>query len=349
MRYMGMNTKTDARRLDGATQAHLRKMVVQAVRDGMSQTAAAKTYGVSLRAVSKWMKLSREGGLRSLRPGKRGRRPGSGRLSNKQAARIRRLIIERMPDQLTLPFYLWTRESVAQLIEREYGIAVSPWTAGRYLKAWGMSAQKPARRAYERNDAAIERWLNEDYPQIAKDAKREKATIYWGDEMGLRSDHISGTSFALKGQTPVVRATGKRFGCNMISAITNRGALSFMVFEGKFKNATFIEFMKRLIKGATRKVYLIVDGHPVHRSKAARQFVAGNAQRLRLIQLPGYCPELNPDELLNQDVKTNGLGKSRAANKAELISNVRRHLYRRQKEPHVIRNLFMEKHVRYAA
>ncbi|WP_255217860.1 IS630 family transposase [Paraburkholderia mimosarum] len=195
-----MNTKTDARRLDGATQAHLRKMVVQAVRDGMSQTAAAKTYGVSLRAVSKWMKLSREGGLRSLRLGKRGRRPGSGRLENKQAARIRRLIIERMPDQLTLPFYLWTRESVAQLIEREYGITVSPWTAGRYLKAWGMSAQKPVRRAYERNDAAIERWLNEDYPQIAKEAKREKATIYWGDEMGLRSDHISGTSFALKGQ-----------------------------------------------------------------------------------------------------------------------------------------------------
>jgi hypothetical protein len=129
------------------------------------------------------------------------------------------------------------------LIEREYGIKVSKWTAGRYLKAWGMSAQKPVRRAYERKDEQIERWLNEDYPGIAKEAKQEGAIIYWGDEMGLRSDHVSGTSFALKGETPVVWATGQRFGCNMISAITNRGELSFMVFEGTFKNATFIEFM----------------------------------------------------------------------------------------------------------
>ncbi|MGF6483098.1 IS630 family transposase [Paraburkholderia sp. JPY419] len=228
-----MKTKNDARKLDGATQAHMRKMVVQAVRGGMTQTAAvANIYGVSLRAVSKWMKLSREGGWRALRPGKRGRQPGSGRLNHTQAVRIRKLIIERMPDQLALPFYLWTRESVAQLIEQQYGITVSATTAGRYLKAWGMSAQKPVRRAYERNDAAIARWLDEDYPTIAKEAKQEEATILWGDETGLRSDHLSGTSFALKGRTPLVRATGQRFGCNMISAISNRGMLSFMVFEG---------------------------------------------------------------------------------------------------------------------
>ena len=344
-----MKTKTDGRKLDQATQAHLRKMVVQAVRDGMTQVDAARTYRVSLRAISRWMKAAREGGLRALRPGKRGRRPGSGHLSHRQAVRIRKLIIERMPDQLALPFYLWTRGSVAQLIEREHGIKVSKWTAGRYLKAWGMSAQKPVRRAYERNDVAIERWLNEDYPGIAKEAKQEGAVIYWGDEMGLRSDHVSGTSFALKGETPVVRATGQRFGCNMISAITNRGELSFMVFEGTFKNATFIEFMKRMLKQATRKIYLIVDGHPVHRSVAVKQFGADNATRLRLIRLPGYCPELNPDELLNQDVKTNALGKSRPTTKPEMIGTVRRHLHRRQKEPHVIRNLFREKHVTYAA
>ncbi|MBK3823929.1 IS630 family transposase [Paraburkholderia aspalathi] len=324
-------------------------MVVQAVRGGMTRAEAARTYGVSLRAVGNWMKLARDGGLRALRPGKRGRRPGSGHLTHTQAVQIRKLIIERMPEQLALPFYLWTRESVGPLIERECGITVSKWTAGRYLKAWGMSAQKPVRRAYERNDVAIERWLKEDYPQIAKEAKQEKATIYWGDEMGLRSDHVSGTSFALKGETPVVRATGQRFGCNMISAITNRGELRFMVFEGTFKNATFIEFMKRLLKQATRKIYLIVDGHPVHRSAAVKKFVAENAKRLRLIRLPGYCPELNPDELLNQDVKTNALGKSRPTSKADMIGTVRRHLHRRQKEPHVIRNLFKEKHVSYAA
>lgn len=242
--------------------------MVHAVRGGMTQTDAARTYDVSLRAVSKWMKLSRDGGLRALKPGKRSRRTGGGRLNAKQAARVRALIVGKMPDQLKLPFYLWAREAVARLIEREYGIPVSQTTVGRYLKAWGMSAQKPLRRAYERSDAAIVRWLDEDYPALVKQARRDKATISWGDEMGLRSDHISGTSFSPVGKTPVVRATGERFGCNMISVITNRGGLVLMVFEGKFHNAVFIEFMRRMLKQATltQEVQACEWGMKAHRS-----------------------------------------------------------------------------------
>ncbi len=254
-----------------------------------------------------------------------------------------------MPDQLKLPFYLWTRAAVAQLIKREYCIQVSLTIVGRYLKAWGLSVQKPVRRAYERNNEAIVRWLEEDYPAIARQAKREKAAIYWGDEMGLRSDHVSGTSYAPVGQTPVIRATGQRFGCNMISAITNKGALSFMVFTGKFKASVFVDFMRRLLKHSKGKVYLIVDGHPVHKSRLAKAFVNRNAKHLRLILLPGYCPELNPDELLNQEVKTYALSKSRPRDKAEMVSTVRSHLHRRQKQSDVVRNLFHEKHLQYAA
>jgi len=250
---------------------------------------------------------------------------------------------------LKLPFYLWTRAAVASLIAREYGIKVSRVTVGRYLRAWGLSPQKPVRRAYERNDAAIARWLKQEYPMLARQAKREHAAIYWGDEMGLRSDHVTGTSYAPVGHTPVIRATGQRFGCNMISAITNKGALAFMVFQGKFKAPVFAEFMKRLLKQIDGRIYLIVDGHPVHRSGTATRFAATHSSRLRLIRMPGYCPKLNPDELLNQDVMTNGLGKSRPTNRTELMATVRSHLYRRQKQPQMITNLFREKHVRYAA
>lgn len=344
-----MQGKTDARKLDVATQTHLRRSVVQAVRGGMSQTQAAQVFGASLRAVNKWMALDRAGGLRALRPRRRGRRAGDGRLKPAQAARIRQLIIDSLPDQLKLPFYLWTRAAVVNLIEREYGITVSLTTVGRYLNGWGMSPQKPVRRAYERDAAAISRWLRTEYPAIARQGKQERAAIYWGDEMGLRSDHVSGTSYAPLGRTPIVRATGQRFGCNMISAITNRGHLAFMVFHGKFDGRLFIRFMQRLLKQAAGKVYLIVDGHPVHRAVIVREFVAANAARLRLIRLPGYCPELNPDELLNQDVKTNGQGKSRPLNRTEMMAGVRSHLHRRQRQPQVIRNLFQEKHVRYAA
>lgn len=344
-----MRQKTDARTLDSATQAHIRRLVVLAVRDGMKQTAAAQKYQVSLRAVNSWMAQDRAGGLRALKARRRGRPVGGGRLTAQQASGIQGLVLSKLPDQLRLPFYLWTRVAVAALIAREYAIQVSLSSVGRYLKAWGMSPQKPARRAYERNDVAISRWLTEEYPALARQARREKAVIYWGDEMGLRSDHVAGTSFAPVGQTPVIRATGQRFGCNMISAITNKGALAFMVFAGQFQAPIFVEFMRRLLKHAAGKVYLIVDGHPVHRARAVKRFVADHAQRLRLIRLPGYCPELNPDELLNQDVKTNGLGKRRPHDKGEMMALVRRHLHRRQKQPQVIRNLFLETHVRYAA
>lgn len=339
----------DARKLDSAAQHLLRRQVVQAVRRGMTQTEAAHTFGASLRAVSKWMQLDRDGGLRALKLKRRGRRPGEGRLNAKQAHRIRLTIIDKLPDQLKLPFYLWTRAAVASLISREYGIEVSLVTVGRYLRRWGLSPQKPVKRAYERNDAAIAQWLSREYPAIARQARREKAVIYWGDEMGLRSDHVSGTSYAPVGQTPVIRATGQRFGANMISAITNKGALAFMVFAGKFQAAVFVQFLTRLLKQLDGRIYLIVDGHPVHRSGAVKRFVARHAPRLTLIRMPGYCPELNPDELLNQDVKTNGLGKSRPTNRTELMGTVRRHLHRRQKQPQVIKNLFQEKHVRYAA
>jgi transposase len=339
----------DARTLEPSALHLLRRQVVQAVRGGMSQTDAAHIFRASLRAVSKWRRLAREGGLRALTLKRRGRRPGEGRLNAKRAGRIRSLIVGKLPDQLKLPFYLWTRAAVASLIAREYGIEVSLVTVGRYLRAWGLSPQKPVRRAYERNDVAIARWLKQEYPMLARQAKREHAAIYWSDEMGLRSDHVTGTSYAPVGHTPVIRATGQRFGCNMISAITNKGALAFMVFQGKFKAPVFAEFMKRLLKQIDGRIYLIVDGHPVHRSGAATRFAAIHSSRLRLIRMPGYCPELNPDELLNQDVKTNGLGKSRPTNRTELMTTVRSHLYRRQKQPQVITNLFREKHVRYAA
>jgi transposase len=344
-----MRKRPDARKLSSPALQLLRRQAVKAVRAGMSQSEAARTFEVSLRAIGKWMSLDRSGGLRALTLKRRGRSGGHGRLNAKQSARIHRLILDAMPDQLKLPFYLWTRQAVASLIAREYGIEVSLVTVGRYLTAWGMSPQKPVARAYERNEPAIARWLKHDYPAIARHAKREKAVIYWGDEMGLRSDHVTGTSFAPVGRTPVVRATGSRFGASMISAITNKGALAFRVFHGKFDASVFIDFTERLLKQVEGRIYLIVDGHPAHRAQAVKRFVEANTQQLKLIFLPGYCPELNPDELLNQDVKTNALGKSRPRDRRELMQTVRRHLHRRQKQPHVIRNLFREKHVRYAA
>lgn len=205
------------------------------------------------------------------------------------------------------------------------------------------------RRAYEQNPEAVKRWLDEEYPTIAKRAKAEKAEIHWGDEMGLRSDHQAGTSYGLMGKTPVIPGTGKRFRCNMISTITNRGGLAFMVFRQRFTADVMIKFLKRLVRHAGRKVFLIIDGHPVHRSRKVTRWLEEQTDQMERFFLPGYSPHLNPDELLNQDVKTNAQGRLRPKAEAEMVSNVRSYLRSTQKQPAVVKSYFQEEHVRYAA
>lgn len=338
------------KQLSAEAQAALRQRVVDAVNGGMNQTRAAHVFKVGVRSVNRWMGQVKSGGEKAIAPRQRGRRAGeAGKLTGRQAERIRRLIVDKMPDQVKLPFYLWTREAVKRLIEHECGVKLCLASVGGYLTRWGMSPQKPVRRAYERDEGRIGRWLKEDYPRIAKAAKREGARIYWGDESGIRSDDVRGRSYARRGCTPVVDATGKRFGCNMISALSNRGAMAFQVFSGKFVSAVFIAFLERLLKHAgKRKVYLIVDGHPVHKAKVVKQWLKERAQRIEMFLLPGYAPELNPDELLNHDVKQ-AVGKVRPRNRDELKSAMRSWLHRRQNQPQVIRNFFQGEHVRYAA
>jgi transposase len=291
----------DARSLSPAAQEQLRRRAAQAVRDGMTQLEAARIFGVTRQTVGVWIKRARNRSLDVLAAKRQGRPPGK-TLRPGQAKVIAKAISNKPPDQLRLPFFLWTREAVGRLIEKRYGARLSVWTVGRYLKEWGFTPQKPIRRAFEADPEAVRRWLEEDYPLIRAQAKRDKAGIYWGDEMGLRSDHATGTSWGLKGQTPVIRGTGQRFGCSMISAITNRGKLYFMVMNKKFRARVFIDFMRRLERQVGRRIYLIVDRHPVHRAQAVKRWLGEKGRRVRLFYLPGYRSDLNPDELLNQDV-----------------------------------------------
>jgi transposase len=338
----------DARSLSAQAQEALRRRAVQAVQGGMTQTEAARLFGVARGTVAKWMKHYRQGGGKALRARPQGRPRGQSRLKNWQAAQIVRTITDRTPDQLKLPFVLWTREAVGGLIEQRFGVCVSLMSVGRWLRRWGMTAQKPVRRAWEQNPQEVRRWLKVEYPQVCRQAKAERAEINWGDEMGLRSDHQAGTTYGRKGQTPVIPGTGQRWRCNMISAITGRGRLRFMVFKRRFTAAVFIEFMRRLGRAAGRKVYLIVDGHPVHKSQQVREWLGRHEDQIRLILLPAYSPDLNPDEFLNHDVKQNAVGRRRAVNREDLMADVRGYLRSTQKQPAIVRKYFDAPSVQYA-
>ena len=339
----------DARHLSPAAQETLRVRVVRAINeDRLSPTEAARTFGVARTSVYNWLAAHYRGGVRGLKARKRGPRKQS-RLAGHQAATIVRLITDRCPDQLKLPFALWTREAVRDLIMQRCEVHLSVWTAGRYLKRWGFTPQKPLRRAYERNPQAVQRWLEQEYPAIRRQARREEAEIHWADEMGARSDHQTGRSYGREGHTPIIPGTGQRFGCNMISTVTNRGTLRFMVFRERFTTAVMIAFLRRLLRQSRRKVFVILDGHPVHRSRKLGQWVRRHRRHLRVFFLPGYSPELNPDEYLNQDVKSNAVGRRRPATQPEMMRQVRGYLRSTQGRQDIVRSYFQHKDVRYAA
>ena len=263
--------KRDGRALDHKTLEDIRIHAVQRVEAGESPEDVIRVLGFGRTVIYDWLAKYREGGLDALRA-----RPISGRPSKLQGKQLKWLyqtITSKNPLQLHFEFALWTRGMVRELIRERFGVGLSEVSVGRLLKKLGLSPQRPLRRAYEQNPELVEHWLAEDYPKIQALAKKERATLYFSDEAGVRSDFHSGTTWAPKGQTPIVEATGQRYGMNIISAISPRGEMRFMTVEGRMNAGKFIEFLKRLLHNAERPVFLIVDGHPSHRARKVFEFV----------------------------------------------------------------------------
>jgi transposase len=339
----------DARRLSAQAQEDLRRRAVAAVKAGYTQVAVSTVLGVSPQAVSRWVNAFDRRGNTALRAGRRGRRPGEQKaLDARQEARVRRAVLGKVPDQVALPGLVWTRPQVRDLVRKWFGIGLSLVTIGKYLRSWGLSPQKPIRRAYEQNPAAVARWLEVDYPAIAGQAKKDKAVVLWLDQTGLRSDAPVGTTWAPVGRTPVVGKTGKRFGVNVMAAISNKGELYFTCYTGSFTGPVFLAYLDRLVRHLDRKIHLIVDGHPVHRRVTVHNWLSEHVDTIEMHFLPGYSPELNPVELLNADIKRH-VAQANPASPAELATAAAAHLRRRQNQPHAVKALFGKPEVRYAA
>lgn len=339
----------DNRNLTPAELTVLRRRAVHAVLQGEKQSHVAKLFGISTQTLCIWMKDYHERGEASFVYERRGRPVGGGALNAAQGDAIVELIVTKLPDQLGLSYFLWTRGAVVELIAQRYGVQVTEQCAGQYLAKWNMTPQKPARRAWQQNPKLVREWLQERYPLILADAKRWGAMVLWLDEMGIRSDDQVGRTYGRRGQTPVVPVSGQRFGCNMISALSNTGALYFKVFTERFTTPVLLDFMGRLERQIECPVILICDGHPVHRAKAVRAWLSERHGRITQEFLPPYSPELNPDEFLNQDVKSNAVRSRRPRNQQDLLSNLRGYLKSTQRQPQIVRNYFLAKSVQYAA
>jgi len=247
--------ETDCSRLDHKSLTELRKQAVLQVQSGVSPEVVAAGLGINRTTIYDWLALYRNGGWDALRAKKRGGRRR--KLNGKAMNWIYRMITMKNPMQMKFVFALWTIDMIRKIIKDKFGITLSKASVNRLLDQLGLSAQKPLWRAYQQNPEAVESWLKSEYPKIKKMAATSGAEIFFGDEAGVRSDHHSGTTWAPKGRTPVVSSTGARFGFNLISAVSPRRSLRFMVVDGSVGASTFIDFMKRLLIGAKKPVYLI--------------------------------------------------------------------------------------------
>jgi len=337
----------DARNLNHQTLTELRKRGVGSVQEGQSPEVVAKALGINRATMYGWLSRYRQGGWHALDAKKRGgRKP---KLDGKALRWIYKTIADKNPLQLKFTYALWTAKMVGELIHQRFGIQLSKASVCRLLGQLGLTPQRPVWRAYQQKPDAVQKWLQEAYPQIKQLAQKRKALIFFGDEAGLRSDHHAGTTWAQKGKTPVVSSTGARFGLNIISAVSAQGEFRFMTVKGRVNAAQFMDFIKRLLHGSARTIFLIVDGHPVHKAKSVARYIETVKDRFQLFFLPPYSPELNPDERVWNDLKNNAIGRQSIQSPQQLRTAVISHLRFIQKTPDRVRSYYNNEETKYAA
>jgi transposase len=340
----------DGRSLSDEVLEAFRLRALHARERGYAVVDIAAILGVREETVSRWCVKFEQGGEASLPGDRTGRPVGSGRLLDaEQEQTIQRLIDTKAPQELDIPSALWTRAAVADLIKQQTGQRLPIRTVGEYLNRWGYTPQKPVRKAYKQVPEKVAEWLDETYPEIERRAAKEDAEIHWGDETGVRSTCQHSRGYARPQNTPELTLPGTRFSVNMISTVTNQGKVRWMIYEGKMNAALFIVFLGRLIAGASKKIFLIVDNLSVHEAQAVEAWLADKKDKIEVFYLPKYAPERNPDEYLNCDVKgninTDGLPKDRQ----ELKSKLHRFMQKLSKLPKRVASYFKHKYILYAA
>ena len=336
---------SDGRRLDHSALQVLRQQAVKAIREGQDVTSVATAYGVNVRSVFRWLADFANGGQNALLA-----KPIPGRPPKVSAEEMRWLaqaVRDKTPLQFKFVFGLWTLSLIAALIEREFGKKLSLASVSRIMKLLGFSAQKPLYQAWQQDATLVRQWEAEAYPAIRSEAQRAGATIYFADESGIRSDHHTGTTWAPIGATPVVEVTGRRFSMNMISAVSPRGDFRFMLHDGSVDASVFLTFLKRLMIGAEKPVFLIVDGHPIHKAKLVKTFVESLGGKLKLFYLPPYSPQLNPDEQVWAHVKRH-VSRQLVQSKDEMKKLALGALRRIQKLPQLVKSFFRHPDCQYA-
>ena len=337
--------KIDGRTLDHSTSEHLRRHAVRRIKeDGETPSEVMRSMGLHRTTIYRWLDAYEQGGHEALNSSKAcGPKP---KLDEKQRRKVRRWILGKDPRQYGFDFGLWTRKIVAEMLKEKFGVILQLTAVGRLLASLDITPQKPLRRAYERDPAAVEKWVGSDYPKLRRRARRLGATIFFLDEAGFTSEPSLGKTYGLKGCTPVVRTTGQRQKVSAISAASAKGGFWSKVYTGMFNAGRFVEFLKDFRKGGRGRVFLVVDGHPSHHANLVKQYVEATRGMLELHSIPPHAPDLNPDEFVWQHAKTNGVPKKPLKKDESLKDRVKADLASIKALPKLVRPFFHAPSVR---
>ena len=341
---------SDSRRISQDALYERRLQYVRLRTSGMSNNQASAVVGLRPETGSRIWKKYQEQGAASLKLRRRGVPKGCNRaLSPEQEEDLQEVLKNHTPDELQLPYSLWSREAVKRLIHERYGIELALRTMTLCFQRWGFTYQRPAKRAYRQDPKAVQKWLDEEYPQIKKKATQEKAGIFWCDETGISNEANNKRGFSPCGQTPILKVETKQERVNMISALTNQGTLRFMLYEETMTTILLIAFLQRLIRDAGHKVYVILDNLRVHHSKKFEEWLKHNHEKIAVYYLPPYSPELNPDEYLNGRLKQDIHSGISPRTKRDIRKKTRWFMQRHQRAPDKVKKLFEHERASYAS
>jgi transposase len=337
--------KIDGRSLPHDTSELIRRWAVRRVKAGESASSVMKSYGLCRTTVYRWLRVAQESGEKALRA--RRHAGPQGKLTAQQKLKVRQWINGKDPRQYGFDFGLWTRQIVAALIGQRFGVQLGVTAVGRLLAELDITPQKPLRRAYERDPKAIARWKAQEFPKLRARAKRRGAKLFFLDEAGVRSDQVLGRTWGLRGQTPEVPTSGKRQSVNAISAVNALGEFWFEIYSERLNAAKFVELLGHFMRRRKSPVMLVLDSHPAHIAKSVAKYVQQLRGRLELHFLPGYAPELNPDEFVWNHLKRQGVSKKPLRKDESLRQRVHADLTDIQSRPGLVRSFFKAPTVAY--
>jgi transposase len=341
--------KRDGRSLAHNTLEEMRILAVQRMAEGEHPDDVAASFGMhrswayKIRAQAR----GRGRGPRVLLSTKGTGRPR--KLTQAQERQVLRWINGKNPMQYGFDFGLWTRNLVRELVQREFSVTLSLASIGAMLARLNLTPQKPLQRAYQRDPEAIERWQRDTYPAIVRQAREENADIFFWDESGFRADSVHGRTWAQRGETPVVERPGQRQSMSAASAVNSKGAFWFATYEGGLSGELFVTLLRKLMSNRRKAVHLIVDGLPAHKKSVVKDYVASTQGKLTLHFLPGYAPDLNPDELVWSHVKRTGVARRPLQKGEKLGPRIHEQLAQIGRDPTLVRSFFRHPSVRYVS